>query len=53
MVRYPRHRVDDWLELEMGDFHTDTSYDAEDVKMEQHEFEELEWKRGLIIEGIE
>ncbi|XP_048573961.1 F-box protein PP2-B1-like [Triticum urartu] len=54
VVRYPRHRVDGWLELEMGDFHTDTDIcGGDDVMMEVHEWEELKWKKGLIIEGIE
>ncbi|XP_037444670.1 putative F-box protein PP2-B12 isoform X2 [Triticum dicoccoides] len=57
VVRYPRPRVDGWLELEMGDFHTGDSDDeataAEDVDMILHECEELQWKKGLIIEGIE
>jgi hypothetical protein len=26
---------------------------ATDVRMELHELEELQWKKGLIIEGIE
>ncbi|XP_048573940.1 F-box protein PP2-B1-like [Triticum urartu] len=54
IVRYPRERVDGWLELEMGDFHTGTGDDAGvDFRMELHEFEELQWKKGLILEGIE
>uniref|UniRef100_M8BYT1 F-box domain-containing protein n=1 Tax=Aegilops tauschii TaxID=37682 RepID=M8BYT1_AEGTA len=54
IVRYPRERVDGWLELEIGDFHTSAGDDAgADVPMGLHEFEELQWKKGLILEGIE
>lgn len=53
IVRYPRQRADGWLELEMGEFHTDTIDDGSDVRMLLHEAEELQWKKGLIIEGID
>ncbi|XP_037417219.1 putative F-box protein PP2-B12 [Triticum dicoccoides] len=52
-IRYPCPRTDGWLELEMGDFHTSTSVDDADVYMELRESEEPQWKKGLIIEGIE
>ncbi|KAF7069588.1 hypothetical protein CFC21_075202 [Triticum aestivum] len=54
IVRYPRQRVDGWLEFEIGDFHTgDEAAAAVDVLMVLQELEELQWKKGLIIEGIE
>lgn len=54
VVRYPRERTDGWLEFEIGDFHTgDEAMAVEDVSMELQELEELHWKNGLIIEGIE
>jgi hypothetical protein len=54
VVRYPWQRVDGWMELEMGDFYTGTSDNATtNVKIGLTEHEELQWKKGLIIEGIE
>ncbi|VAI40663.1 putative F-box protein PP2-B12 [Triticum dicoccoides] len=53
--RYPRQRDDGWLELVIGDYHTGTGDDdvGADIKMELHEWEELKWKKGLIIQGTE
>jgi hypothetical protein len=54
VVRYPWQRVDGWMELEMGDFYTGTSDNATtNVKIGLTEHEELQWKKGLIVEGIE
>ncbi|KAK1641916.1 hypothetical protein QYE76_059721 [Lolium multiflorum] len=54
VVRYPRQRVDGWLELEMGDFYTGKIDDpTANVKIALSEHEELQWKKGLIVEGIE
>jgi hypothetical protein len=53
VVRYPRTRMDDdWMELEMCDFHIDEAL-AIGVQIILQELEELQWKSGLIIEGIE
>jgi hypothetical protein len=35
IVRYPRERVDRWLELEMGDFHTSTGDDFSRSKIKE------------------
>jgi hypothetical protein len=53
VVRYPRKRMDDeWMELEMCDFHIDEAV-ATGVHIIMQELEELQWKSGLIIEGVE
>ncbi|XP_047072043.1 putative F-box protein PP2-B2 [Lolium rigidum] len=55
VVRYPRQRADGWMELEMGDFHTgDGAHTQEDdINVILREYDELRWKKGLIVEGIE
>lgn len=52
IVRYPRTRMDDWMELEMCDFRTDEALGA-GVRLILQELEELQWKNGLILEGFE
>ena len=52
VVRYPVTRMDDWMELENCDFRTDEAL-ATDVYIILQELEELQWKNGLIIEGVE
>lgn len=52
VVRYPRPRMDGWMELEMGEFYIEGDT-VGNVDMILQELEELHWKTGLIIEGIE
>ncbi|KAL7105441.1 hypothetical protein ACP275_07G044600 [Erythranthe tilingii] len=50
--RVSRVRSDGWLEIELGDFFI-CDGDKFDIQVQVYETEHLNWKRGLIIEGIE
>ncbi|MQL91853.1 hypothetical protein Taro_024469, partial [Colocasia esculenta] len=50
----PFERGDGWLEVEMGVFVVGDVISAEEsVQFELKEVERLDWKRGLIIQGVE
>lgn len=51
-VRVPQMRSDGWLEIELGEFFNEDGGDGE-VSMSFREVEVLNWKRGLIVEGIQ
>nr|GMD67860.1 F-box protein PP2-B10-like [Ipomoea batatas] len=48
----PRERSDGWMEVEMGSFYNDQGDDG-DVEARLIEISDLNWKSGLIVEGIE
>ncbi|CAL9087715.1 unnamed protein product [Musa textilis] len=48
----PQARYDDWMELELGEFYIDEGDDGE-VNISLLEMKGGDWKKGLIIEGIE
>ncbi|GFP95911.1 F-box protein at2g02240 [Phtheirospermum japonicum] len=50
--RVPSSREDGWLEIELGEFFVDEG-DECDVLIQLDETEHLNWKKGLIVEGIE
>ncbi|KAL7177423.1 hypothetical protein ACSBR2_030730 [Camellia fascicularis] len=48
----PRRRKDGWMEIELGEFFNERDNDREvEIKLMEHEH--LNWKSGLIVEGIE
>lgn len=49
---YPCKRKDGWMELKLGEFACNDGDDGE-VKMVFEEVKHLNWKNGLIVEGIE
>ncbi|KAL3507371.1 hypothetical protein ACH5RR_032753 [Cinchona calisaya] len=49
--RVPHQRNDGWLEIFLGEFYNDEG--DGDIEFHLWETEVLNWKRGLIIEGIE
>lgn len=48
----PRTRSDGWMEVEMGEFYNETGEDGE-VEMSLREIRGGNWKKGLIVQGIE
>lgn len=50
--RLPKNRMDGWMEIELGEFYNDKGDDGQ-VEMMLKETEQLHWKSGLIVEGIE
>ncbi|KAL7583984.1 hypothetical protein Lser_V15G46323 [Lactuca serriola] len=50
--RFCLERKDGWLEIELGEFYNDGSYEKE-VKMNLREVNGVHLKGGLIVEGIE
>lgn len=50
--RLPMNRMDGWMEIELGEFYNDQG-DHGQVEMLLKETEKLNWKFGLIVEGIE
>ncbi|OEL23755.1 putative disease resistance RPP13-like protein 2 [Dichanthelium oligosanthes] len=51
-VRYTRARVDGWMEVELGEFYI-ANLDDGAVEIRLIEHETLNWKSGLIVEGVE
>lgn len=49
---FPRERGDGWLELEMGEFFNGEDQDGV-LKMRLRETENLHWKSGMVVQGIE
>ncbi|KAL3506360.1 hypothetical protein ACH5RR_031742 [Cinchona calisaya] len=49
--RVPHERNDGWLEVFLGEFFNDEG--EGEIEMQLSETEILNWKRGLIVEGIE
>lgn len=52
VVQVPRGRADGWMELEIGEFYTEQGDDGE-VRARLKETNGGNWKRGLIVQGIE
>ena len=48
----PQWREDGWMEVELGEFFNDGGENGE-VRMRLMETEQLNWKSGLVVEGIE
>lgn len=51
-MRAPSARSDGWMEMELGEFFSGDGSEGE-VSMRLREVEVLNWKRGLVIEGIQ
>ncbi|KAK4726511.1 hypothetical protein R3W88_031428 [Solanum pinnatisectum] len=51
-LKCPQRRVDEWMEIELGNFINDTG-DDEDVQARLMEIKHLNGKGGLIVQGIE
>ncbi|KAK2988691.1 hypothetical protein RJ640_012727, partial [Escallonia rubra] len=51
-AQYPKWRGDDWLEIELGEYVCKGGEDGE-LNMSVMEVKGGNWKRGLIVEGIE
>ncbi|KAJ1281574.1 hypothetical protein BS78_04G316000 [Paspalum vaginatum] len=51
-VHVPKRRADGWMELEMGEFKNEEGEDGE-VSISLMETRGGQWKRGLIVQGIE
>ncbi|KAG9446918.1 hypothetical protein H6P81_013046 [Aristolochia fimbriata] len=51
-ARIPLERGDGWMELELGEFYNDEGNDGE-VELSLMEVKGGDWKRGLIVDGIE
>ncbi|CAF2247693.1 unnamed protein product [Brassica napus] len=50
-VKKPEWREDGWMEVELGEFFNEDSCD--EIKLRLKEIEYLNWKSGLIIQGVE
>lgn len=51
--RFSCRRTDGWLEIELGQFYNAEGDDICDVHIQLSETEQLNWKKGLIVDGIE
>lgn len=51
-TKLPNLRKDGWMEIQIGEFLNDGGDDG-DVEVSLQETNEGQWKRGLIVEGIE
>ncbi|KAL7612711.1 hypothetical protein Lser_V15G06119 [Lactuca serriola] len=51
--RFPHRRKDGWMEIKLGEFINYNDEDAGEIEMAFDEVKHLNWKRGLIVEGIE
>ncbi|XP_066339843.1 disease resistance protein RGA5-like isoform X1 [Miscanthus floridulus] len=51
-VRYPRARGDGWMEVTLGDFYNGNLDDGT-IEIRLMEHRSLNWKSGLIVEGVE
>ncbi|KMZ71930.1 F-box protein PP2-B1 [Zostera marina] len=49
---FPKKRVDDWMEIELGEF-LNGEEEEEEIKVCLRETKSGIWKNGIIIEGIE
>lgn len=49
--RFPCTRIDGWMEMYMGEFYNDEG--EGEIEMQISETKYLNWKKGLILEGIE
>ncbi len=51
-VSYPRERDDGWMEVQLGHFYNHQE-DTGVVAIHLYEHVQLNWKKGLILEGME
>ncbi|GAA0185295.1 hypothetical protein LIER_32583 [Lithospermum erythrorhizon] len=51
--RYPRKRLDGWMEIELGVPFNSSQENLSSVEILVWETHDLSWKHGLIVEGIE
>lgn len=51
LLSLPKHDEDEWLEIELGSFYTNS--DDEEVRMCLKEIKGVHLKGGLIVDGIE
>ncbi|CAI9271351.1 unnamed protein product [Lactuca saligna] len=51
--RFPHRRKDGWMEIKLGEFINNNEGDIGEVEMAFDEVKHLNWKRGIIVEGIE
>ncbi|KAG9137475.1 hypothetical protein Leryth_016769 [Lithospermum erythrorhizon] len=51
--RYPRKRLDGWMEIELGVPFNSSQENLSSVEILVWEIHDLSWKHGLIVEGIE
>ncbi|KAM3742731.1 hypothetical protein ACB098_07G090300 [Castanea mollissima] len=51
--KYPKERVDGWLEIELGEFFNRSEKDNGELEMSVLEVNGGNWKGGLIVQGIE
>ncbi|CAL9241819.1 unnamed protein product [Arabidopsis halleri] len=49
----PEERKDGWMEIELGEFFNEGDMFTDEIEIKVSEIKELNWKRGLIILGIE
>ncbi|KAL5567375.1 hypothetical protein UlMin_030539 [Ulmus minor] len=49
---YPKERADGWLEVELGEFYCNAGEEGE-LEMSMKEISRVNWKSGLIVQGIE
>nr|GMC61442.1 F-box protein PP2-B11-like [Ipomoea batatas] len=50
--RFPNRRHDGWMEIKLGDFYI-SSRNEDEVEMRLWSTENVHWKSGLIVKGIE
>ncbi|KAI3459798.1 hypothetical protein Pfo_016461 [Paulownia fortunei] len=50
--RFPHHRVDEWMEIKLGEFFNNLGDDGE-VEMRLIEKNNSNWKSGLVVRGID
>lgn len=51
-THYPKERDDGWIEVELGDFFVNDGDEGE-LEMSVREVKVLNWKSGILIQGIE
>lgn len=52
-VSYPSERDDGWMEVELGEFYNHQSNAGEMLSIRLIEAVTLNWKKGLVLEGME
>ena len=52
-LKYPKERVDGWLETDLGEFFNESGEDHGELEMSILEVKDGDWKGGLILQGIE
>ena len=52
-LKYPKERVDGWLETDLGEFFNESGEDHGELEMSILEVKDGDWKGGLILQGTE